>query len=71
MWLQLGESSENLVDFGFIQNLSPRTVLIIVGTPVAGVVAGMIIFAVVLLSSESEHRADMIRAAGGAFRPRR
>jgi len=59
------------VELGFLQNLSPWTALIIVGVPVAGAVAGLTIFAVVLLRSESEHRADMISAAGGAIRLRR
>ena len=59
------------MELGFLQNLSPRTALIIVGVPVAGAVAGLTIFAVVLLRSESEHRADMIRAAGDSILLRR
>ena len=55
------------MELAFINNLPPRTALVIVGVPVAGAVTGLAIFAVVLLASESEHRADMIRAAGEPF----
>lgn len=71
MRIRLGQSLENAVELGRFQNLSPQTALIVVGIPVAGAVAGLAIFAVVLKSSESEHRADMIRAAGDALIRRR
>ena len=48
-------------------NLPPLTALVLVG----GTLAGLAIFAVVLLSSDSVDRPAMLSAVAGGFHPRR